>query len=266
MAQDLPRSDAELLCAYSLDHDRTWLLAHPEALVSPKQADHFLKLLERRQRHEPLAYLLGEKEFYGRTFIVNQTVLIPRPSTEGLIDATLLFLEDGVERVTPIDTDISAVSVRVVDIRNVHTIVDVGTGSGCIAITLSLQRPEFHIIGTDISERALELAQKNAQNLGAQDIDWKQGDGLSPLADLREPFLVVSNPPYIPEAEVLMPDVQLHEPDVALRGGNDGLRVLQQVTAEAVHHPFCQGFVFECRSSQVQEVTTIASRSDVAMV
>src|SRR3989344_8981771 len=112
MAQDLPRSDAELLCAYSLDHDRTWLLAHSEALVSPKQADHFLKLLERRQRHEPLAYLLGEKEFYGRTFIVNQTVLIPRPSTEGLIDATLLFLEDGGERVTPIDTDISAGSVR----------------------------------------------------------------------------------------------------------------------------------------------------------
>lgn len=175
-------------------------------------------LVARRERHEPVAYLLGEKEFYGRAYRVTRHTLIPRPETEGLVDAALAWLHGREE-----------VAVRPA------RIVDVGTGSGCIAITLALETASSGalISATDLSHDALATARENARRLGADTVHFHQGDL---LADVALPVdLIVSNPPYVPSRDrlLLQPDVADYEPHDALFGGDDGLDVVRQLIPEA---------------------------------
>ena len=212
---DSPRLDAQLLIAHSLGQSRTWVLAH---LTDSFEAEGLDELLTRRSQREPLAYILGWKEFYGRRFEVNRGVLVPRPETEGLVEAVL-------------ETRLSG------DVK----VIDVGTGSGCIAVTLKLERPGWEIEALDVSPDALEVAIQNASNLGAE-VTFHSSNGFEQLPRGYTCDVVVSNPPYIARGEVLMDEVGKFEPEFALYAEENGLafyRVLaeggQKVRAKEVY-------------------------------
>ena len=182
-----------------------WLL-HQERPLDQAQVNHFDSLITRRTTGEPVAYLLGEREFYGRTFRVSDAVLIPRPETELLVDRAMAWLRD----------------------RGPAQVVDVGTGSGCIAVTLALECPQIEMQATDVSAAALALAQENATRLGAR-VRWHHTNLLDQVEAPLD--LIVSNPPYVPEGDraELMRDVRDFEPTGALFGGGDGLDVIRQL-------------------------------------
>ena len=182
-----------------------WLL-HQERPLDQAQFDQFDRLVARRTTGEPVAYLLGEREFYGRTFRVSDAVLIPRPETELLVDRAMAWLRD----------------------RGPAQVVDVGTGSGCIAVTLALECPQIEMQATDVSAAALALAQENATRLGAR-VRWHHTNLLDQVEAPLD--LIVSNPPYVPEGDraELMRDVRDFEPTGALFGGGDGLDVIRQL-------------------------------------
>lgn len=198
-----------------------WTMADWLARSSAEPPDgfkaRFNELIARRSSHEPVAYLLGEREFYGRAFRVTRDTLIPRPETEGLVDQALHWVQN-----MPGDRPLR--------------IVDVGTGTGCIAITLALEiqrTPPATVIAIDTSESALAVAGDNAQRFNAGALTFRQG---SLLADIRGPVeLIVSNPPYVAEADrgTLQPDVVDFEPAEALFAGGDGLDVIRQLIPAA---------------------------------
>jgi len=194
---DEARLEADLLVAHALDLDRLRLLMQLDRPVTGTEVDRARDLLVRRGRHEPVAYIVGQREFYGRPFQVGPGVLIPRPETELLVDLARDHVRDG-----------GGARPRV---------LDVGTGSGCVAITLALELEDAEVLGVDVSEAALAVARANAQALGAE-VEFVHGDGLE-VGDARGPFdLVLSNPPYIDPAirDSLEPQVREHEPAEAL--------------------------------------------------
>ncbi len=249
----LPLAENEILLAALLHTDRSWVLAHEEVELNPAEEAQWKEWKERRLKREPVAYITGKKEFYGRSFIVTPEVLIPRPATEGLIDAFSEFLQTRKRSVTEIDTDIVAWCEPLGEFTpdEPMTIVDIGTGSGCIAVTLSLKYPDARVIATDISEDVLNVAQKNAI-LHRAEVEFLHGDCLDPIQSIEEPFILVSNPPYIQEGTILMKDVQDFEPHLALFGGNTGTDVIEKILKQAREHPFCRGFCFECGKEQVR--------------
>ncbi|HWB17096.1 MAG TPA: peptide chain release factor N(5)-glutamine methyltransferase [Vicinamibacterales bacterium] len=173
---------------------------------------------KRRAAHEPVAYITGTREFYGRPFRVTPAVLIPRPETEGVVEEAL--------RLARADADGRAIDAHL-------RVVDVGTGSGCLAITLALERPDAQVTATDVSPDALIVAADNAKRLGATRIDFRRANLLDGLPG---PFdLIVSNPPYIAIADraSLPADVRDYEPAAALFGGDDGLDVVRGLVAQA---------------------------------
>jgi release factor glutamine methyltransferase len=207
---DTPRLDAEVLLAHLLDKDRPWLYAHPEHPLSERQLEDYRTLVSRRLEREPVAYIVGHKEFFGLDFIVTPGVLIPRPETELLVETALGIAEA-----------ISCPSLAV---------ADVGTGSGAIAVTLARHLPRAQVVATDISSNALDVARRNALRHHVADrVFWVQGDLLAPLCG---PFhLVVANPPYLRQAELAVapPEVTCWEPSSALNGGIDGLRIIRRL-------------------------------------
>lgn len=217
---DAPALDAELLLAHALRRDRSWVLAHPEYIMTP--AEHTLagQLLSRRIQREPLAYILGYQPFFGLDLLVTPAVLIPRPETEELVEHALRWLNQR--------------AAGRQDILAGLRVVDVGTGSGAIALALASAVPELYIVAVDDSAPALEVARLNACRLGlAERVHFIAGDLLLPLAG---PFdLILANLPYIPSAELptLMPEVSQYEPRRALDGGSDGLEPLRRLLAQA---------------------------------
>ena len=208
-----PRLEASLLLAHVLRGTRACLLAHPDALVPPDAIARFERLLARRVDREPYAYLIGEREFYGRLFKVDRRALIPRPETELLVDAAR-------ERA-------GALPAR-------PLAIDVGTGSGCLAITLALELPGAHLVAGDISTEALQLAAENVERFGLQKrVRLVRGDLLSWLG--QRPDLVVANLPYIPDETMAeLPDeVRLYEPERALRGGPGGATLIRPLLRQA---------------------------------
>lgn len=196
------RLEAQVLAAHALGVDRSWVLAHPEASV-PNSVD---EVLSRRLKREPLAYVLGYREFYGRRFRVAPGVLIPRQETEVLVDVAL---EVGGGRV-----------------------LDIGTGSGCIATSLKLERPPWTILACDISWEALQIAQWNLKALHA-DVALAQCDSASAFAS-GSLDLIVSNPPYVSRGAVtLMPEIAEWEPEVALYGEDAGFGFYRRLSHEA---------------------------------
>jgi release factor glutamine methyltransferase len=196
-----PKLDAQLLAARVLGQDRSWVLAHPEAEI-PRGAED---LLERRVAREPLAYILGHREFFGRVFAVEPGVLVPRQETETLVEVALEGLGGKV--------------------------LDVGTGSGCLAVTIKLERPQWMVAACDVSQVALRVARYNAETLGAT-VHVTRSDLFEAFAGIQF-GLIVSNPPYIPEGEQLQPEVGLFEPGEALFAGADGLAVYRRLAGEA---------------------------------
>ena len=206
-----PQRDAAYLLYRVLKKDRTWLLAHPEASVTTAEREGYHALLARRTRHEPMQYILGEQEFYGLRFAVTPAVLIPRPETEHLVEAVL-------ERL-PRDRAIR--------------MVDVGTGSGAIAVTLAHLLPLALVDAVDISPAALAIAKQNAQTHGvAARVRFYQSDLLDGLQG-EHYDAVVSNPPYVPADEQLEPQVMEWEPHEALFAGEHGLAVYRRLIPAA---------------------------------
>jgi release factor glutamine methyltransferase len=204
--------DAELLLLHVAGITRADLLTHPERELTERQGNHYQAAITRRTHHEPVQHILGKQEFYGRDFIVNRLVLIPRPETEHLVEAVL-----GI-RAEP------------------KRILDIGTGSGILATTLALELPNATVTATDISVAALAVAQKNAQQLGAGErVRFVISDLFAVLGDERFDC-IVSNPPYVATSEMLEPQVREYEPATALYAGEDGLAIYRRLIPEATEH------------------------------
>jgi release factor glutamine methyltransferase len=204
--------DSELLLLHTLHLTRAELMTHPERELTERQTNHYQAALARRAHHEPVQHIIGKQEFYGREFIVNRLVLIPRPETEHLVEAVL--------------------ATRPIPQR----ILDIGTGSGILAITLALELPDATVLATDISAAALAVARKNAEQLGAAErIGFAASDLFAALGDERFDC-IVSNPPYVATAEVLEPQVREYEPASALFAGEDGLAIYRRLIPEAASH------------------------------
>jgi release factor glutamine methyltransferase len=211
---DTARLDAELLLAHALGTTRLQLVLDAKKGLEAPELERMRELVKRRRAREPVAYLLGRREFYGRTFRVDARVLVPRPDTEALIDVAL-------ER-----TRHASMSMRALDLC---------TGSGCVAISLARERPTSFVAATDVSGAALAVARDNALRLGAYNAAFLEGDLFVPLHSTWRFDVIVANPPYIPTPELasLDPDVRDFEPRLALDGGADGLDVLRRVVAGA---------------------------------
>jgi release factor glutamine methyltransferase len=205
------RRDAELLLAYVTGLSRTHLLTHPEQLLTPSQLEAYYQAVERRAQSEPIQYITGTQEFYGLDLAVSRAVLIPRPETEHLIESAL-----------DIAAGLSA------ELR----ILDIGTGSGAIAIALASHLPQSQIVATDLSEDALLVAQSNAKKHGvAQRISFIQCDLFPP--DSSQFDMICSNPPYIADGEILETQVAAFEPSSALYAGPTGMEIYERLISEA---------------------------------
>jgi release factor glutamine methyltransferase len=220
---DRARQDAETLLLHVLGKNKAWLLAHSDDELPEDQAKLYLELVERRHQGEPIQYITGEAEFYGLPFHVNRGVLIPRPETEHAVEKTL---ELAAQFAAP-------------------RIVDIGAGSGAIAIALAHKLLAASITATDLSPAALAIAKDNAaRNSLADRIRFLHGNLLEPVAG--EQFeIVVSNPPYVPEAdrESLSVEVRDYEPAQALFAGEDGLAIYRRLIPAAFRALVAGGFV-----------------------
>jgi release factor glutamine methyltransferase len=213
-----PRLDAELLLAYVLGADRVRLIIDADRPLMKDELTRYRELHQRRRAGEPIAYLLGVREFYGRPFRVDRRVLIPRPDTETLVEV-------GLTRTRHLD-----LAARVLDLC---------TGSGCVAISLSRERPTTCVLGLDLSPDAIAVARENMVRLGAVNCALGVSDLFAALEGRRVHFdLITANPPYIPDEEIpgLQLDVRAYEPHLALSGGADGLVLIRRIVAEAPAH------------------------------
>jgi release factor glutamine methyltransferase len=209
-----PRLDVELLLGLVLKMTRVQLVIDADRPLAKEELDRYKALHKRRRAGEPVAYLTGVREFYGRPFRVDSRVLVPRPDTEILVETALAR------------TRHLSLSARVLDLC---------TGSGCVAISLGRERPTTRVLGVDISPGALALAAENALRLGAVNVGFVLGDLFAPLGGRARFDLITANPPYIPDEEIptLQQDVRDFEPKLALAGGPDGLDVVRRIVAEA---------------------------------
>lgn len=250
----IERGECEILLAAALSQARTWLLAHPEHVLSEREEKQFGDMMRRRSTGEPVAYIIERKEFFGRSFLVTPATLIPRPATELLVEQAMRMLKaQDVEQTRAIDEGIVAWCERIHSHSEIHTVIDVGTGSGCIAIALASEIPSLRVIATDVSEEALAVARENAKTFGVEErIEFRSEKNLESIASSQKPFLTVSNPPYIPDQTELERDVADFEPHVALFGGKDGADIVHAIVAASRKNPHCVGFAIECRAEQVE--------------
>ncbi len=240
-----PRREAEMLLCHALGMTRESLVTHDRDPLPAEAEQRLDALIARRAEGEPPAYLVGEKEFYGRNFAVSPATLIPRPETEHLVDAALFLLGDARPLLPnlPVDGTTALLSARTARAgREQLRFLDLGTGSGCIALTLAAECPLWRGLAVDISADALEIARANARRLGVADrVEFLQADFCAPdflerLPEMfRSPGLILSNPPYIGEREYreLERGVRDFEPETALLAGPEGLEHPRAVLAAA---------------------------------
>jgi len=218
---DTPRLDAELLLGHLLGWSRARVLAERQHLLTSEQQSMLRDLVARRADQEPIAYIIGHKEFYGLDFIVDRAVLVPRPETELLVELAL-----GIVRRKTEDERRKQESA----ILRPISLADIGTGSGAIAVALATQLPDAQIYATDISQAALMIARQNAdRHRVGQRVRFGAGDLLDALDEPVD--LIVSNLPYTILAEISA-GVRRHEPQLALDGGQDGLAVYRRLLAQ----------------------------------
>jgi release factor glutamine methyltransferase len=210
--------DAQALLAHVLGRNRAWLAAHADAVLSRDDAAAFAALAQRRRSGEPVAYLIGSREFWGLPFVVSPAVLIPRPETETLVELALARL--SADRAT--------------------RVLDLGTGSGAIALAIAHARPRAQVLATDASAAALAVARENARRLGLRNVEFLQSDWYAAVprsteAQVGAPFdLIVANPPYVVAGDPHLDAGDLRfEPMIALTPGGDGLDALRTIVAGA---------------------------------
>jgi release factor glutamine methyltransferase len=206
---DSPRLDAELLLAQVLQVQRASLIARHESLVSEDSEQSYGQLLQRRAAGEPVAYLLGMREFWSLSLKVTPAVLVPRPETEVLVEQALLLM----------------------DARSSGRVLDLGTGSGAIALALASERPSWQVTAVDVSKDALAVATDNGHTLNCPKVDWRLGSWFDAVAGMRFD-LIVSNPPYVAAADPALAQL-IAEPTLALSAGPTGLEALDLIIARA---------------------------------
>jgi release factor glutamine methyltransferase len=234
------RLDAEVLLAYILEMTIAQLHAHPQGQLSSTELTSYRQLIERRARREPVAYIVGHKEFYGLDLFVDDRVLIPRPETE-------LLMERAIE---------------IARSRSLRLVADVGTGSGAIAVSLAVHLPQVLVYATDASFGALEVAACNCRRHCVEArVHLLQGHLLEPLPEPVD--LIAANLPYVSEAELaqLPPEISRYEPREALNGGSDGLDHIRRLLAQAEGHLKPGGVVLlEIGATQGPAVVALAER------
>jgi release factor glutamine methyltransferase len=215
------RREVQILLCRALGVERAWLLAHPESALEGALQERYDAMLARRLAQEPVAYILGEREFYGLLFEVTPDVLIPRPETELLVELALARV-------------LKAAPWR---------ILDLGTGSGCIAITLASLLPHVRVVATDLSEAALAVAGRNARRHRVTNIDLRRGSWFEPVGTQRFD-LIVSNPPYIAPGDLHVQQGDLRfEPAAALVADANGFGALSEIIAGAPRHLLSCGWL-----------------------
>ncbi|HWO02046.1 MAG TPA: peptide chain release factor N(5)-glutamine methyltransferase [Blastocatellia bacterium] len=241
---DEDRRTAGVLLCHTIRIDRTHLLTRSEEVVAASDYEEYLRLVARRAAGEPLQYITGHQEFYGLEFVVTPDVLIPRPETELLVERVI--------RLAGVPSNASPM------------IVDLGTGSGCIAVTLAVHLPQARLIATDISSAALDIARTNAELHRVDDrIRFIEGDALEPLAGLGfegVADIIASNPPYVEEAtsELVQREVREWEPHTALFAGADGLDFYRRLLLDTPRFLKPGGFiVLEIGFSQLESISAI---------
>ena len=240
------RLDSELLLSHYLNLPREWIISHDDAEIAEPQWAELCKMLYLRAKRVPLAYLTGIKSFYGRDFIVNEDVLVPRPESEQIIE-----------------------SLKQLAVRNpqIKSIADVGTGSGCLAITAKLEIPNLEVIALDISNRALAIAKQNERNLGLDGkIKFIQSDLLSNLASVVD--VIIANLPYVNHNwDNLSPELKF-EPDLALYDDVDNATgLIKRLISEAPAHLTTGGYlILEMDIRQTNEVSSFAVKNSFAIV
>jgi len=240
-----PQLEAEILLAHSLNISRLEIISDPKRNLSQKELNKYQELIRRRSKHEPTAYITGFQPFYSLNFLVDRSVLVPRPETELLVDIVLSLFNNR-----------SMVYGQL-------SIVDVGTGSGAIAVSLAKNLPNAKVIGIDNSPEALQVSQKNAElcQVCGRCL-FVQGDLLEPL---QEPVdIIVSNPPYIPSAEIenLQPEVRDWEPRGALDGGADGLDYIRVLINQSHKYLSSKGrLLFEFGWGQADQIRQLIKQN-----
>lgn len=256
------RRTAGVLLSHALGVDRAYLLTRSKESVDEALYQEYLRFVERRANGEPLQYITGHQEFYGRDFIVTPDVLIPRPETESLV-----------ERVINLAQDEDAGRLLQKESNHGPLIVDVGTGSGCIAITLAAEIANARLLAIDVSGAAIDIARKNAERIGvAERVEFIESDLLAPLTgrNLEGAIdFIASNPPYVEAArtELVQREVREWEPHVALFGGADGLDFYRRLTAEAPAYLKYGGYlVVEIGYSQLNGVRQMIEATTLELV
>ncbi len=218
---DEARREVQGLLQHVLRVRRAYLLAHPEQVLDQMHQDTYTALLQRRLRGEPIAHLLGEREFFGLNFKVTPATLIPRPETELLVEQALLRMPKG----------------------GTSRILDLGTGSGAIALSIAHARKDADVVAVDASDAALQVARENAERLNVRNVNFRQGDWFSPVTGQRFD-LIVSNPPYIAAGDkhLAQGDVRF-EPLSALASGADGLDDIRRIIMAAARHLAAKGWL-----------------------
>ncbi len=243
---DTASLDAQVWLAHVTGKSRAWVLAHPETQLSDQEFAILDSGLTRLASREPLAYLIGHREFYGLDFTITPDVLIPRPETEILVERALNWLRAFPKR---------------------RLAIDVGTGSGCIAITLATHVPDLRVLATDISREALRVAVKNARRHQVEDqVHFVQANLLSPF--ILPPYpstgfdMICANPPYIPGAIYKNLEVRRWEPEIALHGGKDGLKAIHPLLPAARRLLAPGGsLLFEIEHTQGEIAYTLAQKT-----
>jgi release factor glutamine methyltransferase len=216
---DTPKLDAEVLLMHALNIDRNKLYLFSDTILNLKEKERYRECIERRSKREPVAYITGHKEFRSLDFKLTKAVLVPRPETEILVDETLE--EYGKKK----------------DNRSVTRILELGTGSGIVAVSLAKEIEHISLVATDISLEIIQVAQKNAQLHNVDDkISFFVGDFLNAIKHKRNRFdVIVSNPPYLSKSdwERAQPEIREHEPPDSLFGGDDGMDFYRTIIPEA---------------------------------
>ena len=241
---DSPRLSAEILVAHVVGCDRLRLYMDPDRPAAPAERETLRDLVKRALAHEPIQHLTGEGWFFGLPFHCDARALIPRPSTETVVEHVLQH-------------------ARRSDAAPLRRVLDVCTGTGCIAIALAKNLPDAALVATDLSDDALALAAQNAERHAVSDrVAFRSGDLLEPVAGEDAFDAIVSNPPYIPDHEWadVPPNVKDHEPHLALRGGPDGLDIVRRLIADAPARLAPSGWlVIEVAAAHARDAAALAT-------
>lgn len=236
LTSDSPALDTELLLAHTMHCERSAIRAFPERVIEPAAKAAYERLIARRRDGEPVAYLLGQREFYALSLRVNAAVLVPRPETELLVDIALSYLQP----------------------ETAEAVLDLGTGSGAIALAIKHERPGACVVGADVSADALGVARGNAAALGL-DVELLESNWFDALGT-RQFALIVANPPYVGTHDSALQDALQHEPRLALDGGADGLDAVRAIFASAPAHLLERGrLLVEHGDTQGERVRQLAA-------